>query len=350
MKLSGEAALAIAEASRALGTMLALPLAGIAAVLYRSESSASSIIEGLIAGPRRVLEAEFAGTGQVDDEIGTRIVGNLDALRDAVSTAKPPKSDDFLRWHRILTEGSPRMQPHHVGAYRLEQNWIGGEASGPRRASFIPPAPGEITSLIGDLEQFCARSDIAPLHQALIAHGRFEVIHPFVDGNGRVGRMLLQHLLVQRLRLPSPVPVSIPWSRDKDRYIAGLRAYQDGDLDTWIEFASGSVIEAVNWMQVAVGATSATLENLRARARTRGASVAARIIDDLPAFPLVDAASVIERYQVSSQTAHGALGRLEDQGVLVRRAVARRAKTRGRPRQVYTAPDLIETLSELLTS
>lgn len=237
-----------------------------------------------------------------------------------------------------------------MGAYRLEQNWIGGDASGPRRASFIPPAPGDIASLISDLEGFCARSDIAPLQQALVAHGRFEVIHPFDDGNGRVGRMLLQHLLVRRLRLPSPVPVSIPWSRDKDRYIAGLRAYQDGDLDTWIEFASGSVIEAVDWMRVATGAISTTLDDLRWHARTRGASVAARIIDDLPAFPLLDATTVMQRYQVTSQTAHGALGRLENHGVLVRRAFIRRTKTRGRPRQVFTAPDLIETLSELLTA
>lgn len=347
MKLSGDAGLSLAEASRALGSVPALPLAGVAAILYRSESSASSIIEGLTAGPRRILEAEFADDVEVRDEIGTRIVGNLQGLRDAISTARTPRSEDFLRWHRILMEGHPTMREAHTGQYRSEQNWIGGDPSGPRRASFIPPAPEAISALIDDLVQFCGRSDIAPLQQALVAHGRFEVIHPFVDGNGRVGRMLLQQMLVYRLGLPSPVPVSIPWSQDKDRYVAGLRAYQEGDVDAWIEFACGSVIEAVAWMRSATEAMSAVLDELRSRGRTRGNSVAARIISDLPNFPLLDANSVIERYGVSAQAAHGALGRLEAQGVLTRRAFIRRTKTRGRPRQVFTSPDLIDALSRL---
>lgn len=350
MTLSGDAGLALAEASRALGSVPALPLAGIAAILYRSESSASSIIEGLTAGPRRILEAEFADDAEVHDEIGTRIVKNLQGLREAISTDRPPRSEDFLRWHRILMEGHPTMRDGYAGRYRSEQNWIGGDASGPRRASFIPPAPEAIGTLIDDLVRFCARSDIAPLQQALVAHGRFEVIHPFVDGNGRVGRMLLQQMLVHRLGLPSPVPVSIPWSRNKDRYVAGLRAYQEGDVDAWIEFASGSVIEAVAWMRSATDGISAVLDELRSRARTRGNSVAARIIDDLPTFPLLDANSLIERYGITAQAAHGALGRLETNGVLTRRAFIRRTKTRGRPRQVFTAPDLIAILGELLAT
>ena len=116
MSLSGDAGLALAEASRRLGEVPALPLAGIAAVLYRSESSASSLIEGLAAAPRRVLEAEFAEESEIHDEIGTRIIKNLHGLRDAVSTPGPPKSDDLLRWHQILTAGHPTMRPSEVGA------------------------------------------------------------------------------------------------------------------------------------------------------------------------------------------------------------------------------------------
>ncbi|MGI8517111.1 MAG: Fic family protein [Acidimicrobiia bacterium] len=74
------------------------------------------------------------------------------------------------------------------------------------------------------------------------------MIHPFVDGNGRVGRLLLQQLLRRRLKLPSPVPVSVVWSRAIDRYIAGLRSYQSGDIDSWLEFFAFSVIESVDWM------------------------------------------------------------------------------------------------------
>ena len=348
--LSGDAATAIAEASRALGSVPAMPLAGVAAALYRSESSASSIIEGISAGPRRVLEAEFAGAGEIKDEIGSRIVKNLEGLRDAVATAWPARSADFLRWHQLLTAGHPQMRPQHIGAYRTEQNWIGGDTSGPRLASFIPPDPGEVESLISDLERFCARTDVSPLLQALVAHGRFEVIHPFVDGNGRVGRMLLQHLLVNRLELESPIPISLPWSRDPDRYVNGLRAYQDGDLDTWIEFASISVVEAIEWLNAASSDISTLLDEMRSRAATRAHSAASKIITDLATYPLVEAQRVADRYGISLQAAHRSLGRLEERGILIRRSFARRAKTEGRPRQVYTAPELISLIERLTTT
>ncbi len=348
--LSGDAALALSEASRALGTVPALPLSGIAAVLYRSEASASSLIEGLSVGPRRVFEAGFAEAGEVDDEVATRILRNLEGLEDAVGTAGPPSSADLLRWHRILTAGHPHMREDEVGAYRTEQNWIGGEAIGPRKASFIPPAPEDIAELIGDLERFCQRTDVAPLQQALIAHARFEVIHPFTDGNGRVGRMLLQHLVVRRMNLPGPVPLSLPWSQDPDRYVAGLRSYQGGDVNAWIEFAASSTIEAVEWMHDAALTVTDLIAYLKKLARVRGESLGARIIDGLPWHPILDAPTVMERYGASSQAAHGALTRLEKRGVLVRRSLTQRRNVRGRPRQAYTSPELVDTLTRLIST
>jgi len=129
--LSEPATLAVAEASRALGTVPALPAAGIAAVLYRSESSASSIIEDIAVGPRRILEAEVASPGEVRDPIASRIIGNLEGLRDALATPFPAGPDDYLRWHRLLSEGHPRMKDEDIGAYRRQQNWIGGDGYGP---------------------------------------------------------------------------------------------------------------------------------------------------------------------------------------------------------------------------
>lgn len=347
VQLSADALLGLAEASRALGSVPGLPHAGIEAVLYRSESSASSIIEGLAAGPRRILEAEFAGEDEIRDPIGSRIVRNLQGLRDALRTPWPARSEDILRWHELLTSGHPSMRPENIGAYRTQQNWIGGDSTGPRDAAFIPPTPEDVIPLIVDLEQFCARTDVAPLVQAFIAHGRFEVVHPFVDGNGRVGRMLLQHLLVARLRLTAPVPVSVPWSQEPDRYVRALRAYQDGDLSSWIVFAAESTIRAIDWMRLSASAISDLLDDLRSRVVTRGESVAARIITDLPIRPLVDAQSVAERYEVSTQAAHRALKGLEQNRILAQRAFSRRRKTKGRPRQVFTAPELIDLLERL---
>lgn len=345
---SEAATFAVAEASRALGTIPSLPSAGIASVLYRSETSASSIIEDVAAGPRRVLEAEVAHKGELRDPIAERIIGNLEGLRDAIETSHPAEPQDYLRWHRLLMEGHPRLNPDSIGAFRVVQNWIGGDASGPRDAAFIPPPPDAVGSLIDDLARYTARTDVAPVVQAAIAHARFEVIHPFVDGNGRVGRMLLQHVLTGRLEIPAPVLVSVPWARDTDRYIDGLRAYQEGDLDRWIEFTALSVVEAVEWMHAVERRVSALVESLTKKSRSRGESVGARVIRDLPVHPIIDADTVAERYGVSRQAAREALSRLAEDGVLAKRSFSRR-KRAGRPRQMFSSSELVDLLSELMT-
>lgn len=341
---SSEATLALAEASRALGSIPELPLAGIATVLYRAESSASSLIEGVGPGPRRILEAEFAEAHEIDDEQARRVVGNLDALRAAISMPVPTTADDILAWHGLLMRDHPRMRPETIGAFRTEQNWIGGDAFGPKDAEFIPPPADEVPGLINDLTSFSSRSDLTPVAHAALAHAQFEVIHPFVDGNGRVGRVLLQQLLVGRAKLHSPIPVSVPWSRDTDRYIAALRAYQDGDTNSWLVFASWSVIEAVDWMARVATNLTRLLGEFGGRLETRGRSVTARIIDDLPTHPIVDTPSVAERYGVTPQTAHTALVRLTHAGILTERSFARRRK--GRPRRVFAATELIGLLAD----
>ena len=340
---SSEVTLALAEASRALGSIPEIPSTGIANVLYRSESSASSLIEGVGPGPRRILEAEFAEAEEVNDEQARRVVANLEALRAGISTPVPATADDLLSWHGMLMRDYPRMRPETIGAFRTEQNWIGGDAFGPKDAEFIPPPPEDVPSLIEDLTSFCARDDLTPVAHAALAHAQFEVIHPFVDGNGRVGRILFQQLLVKRAGLAGPVPVSVPWSKDPDRYITGLRAFEDGDTDEWLLFASWSVIEAIDWMGRVTATVGRLLEDYRSRLDTRGRSVTARIIDDLPTYPIVDTPTVAARYGVTPQTAHTALVRLAEVGIVTEQAFARRRK--GRPRRVFAASELIETLA-----
>lgn len=343
IEFSSDSAFAVAEASSSLGSVPALPIAGIASVLYRSETSASSLIEGVGPGARRILEAEIATEVEIDDEEARRVVNNIEALRDAVKTEIPARPDDLLRWHRTLMGGHPRMPSETIGAFRTKQNWIGGDSAGPRTAAFVPPRPEEVPVLIDDLVAFCTRTDLTPVAHAAIAHARFEVIHPFVDGNGRVGRLLIQQLLRRRLTLPSPIPVSVVWAEDTDRYVQGLRAYQDGDVDSWLQFFSLGVIGAVGWMTDISERITALINEFKTRVDTRGESVTVRVIEDLPDYPIVDTQSVASRYGVAAQSAHGALVRLEGAGILSERAFARRRK--GRPRRMLAATELIELLA-----
>lgn len=345
--LSEASALAVAQASQAIGSVPALPLAGTASVIFRSEASASSIIEDLTVGPRRILEAQAADPDEVRDPIAERIVGNLEGLRDALATPYPCGVEDILRWHRMLMEGHPRMRTSEIGRLRIAQNWIGGDGYGPRNAEFIPPPHGEVPALLEDLIRYLGRTDIAPVVQALVAHARFEVIHPFTDGNGRVGRMLLQHVLTHRAATPVPIPVSVPWSRSKDRYIEGLRRFQADDVDAWIEFAATSLVIAVDWVTSAHNDVSDLIEELRRRSATRAGSAASRIVDDLAEYPLIDSTTVADRYGVTRQAANEALRRLEANNVLTERSFSRRA--RGRPRTMHGSTDLIDLLGAIVT-
>ena len=270
------------------------------------------------------------------------MVGNLVALRAAIATSVPEGIGDMLIWHRLLMEGHPQLPPETIGELRAEQNWIGGDAFGPKDAEYIPPPPEAVPGLLEDLVSFCGRTDLTSVALAGLGHAQFEVIHPFVDGNGRVGRVLLQQVLVQRSGLDSPVPVSVPWSRDIQAYIAGLRAFQNGDTDSWLLFVCWSVIEAVHWMRQLTDQVESLLDTYRSRIETRGRSVTARVIDDLPDHPIVDTPSVARRYEVTPQTAHSALVRLADAGILTERPFSRRKK--GRPRRVFAPTELIDLL------
>jgi len=201
-------------------------------------------------------------------------------------------------------EGHPGMPRETIGALRTEQNWVGGGSFGPRDAEYIPPPPEDVHRLLEDLVAFSARTDLTSVALAALAHAQFEVIHPFVDGNGRVGRALLQQLLVKRAGLEAPVPVSVPWSRDTERYISGIRAFQDGDADSWLLFASWSVIEAVGWVtEMTRGVEellgSGWLGPQESRGERLGRRVSQPRIDDLGQSARGDRDSYQEREQLT---------------------------------------------------
>jgi Fic family protein len=111
----------------------------------------------------------------------------------------------------------------HAGVIRDRQNWIGGEASSPANADSIPPPHTEVDGLLTDLAAFCERSALSPVLQAAIAHAQFETIHPFWDGNGRVGRALI-HVVLRRRGLVERFlyAVSLVLAPNTDAYVKGL--------------------------------------------------------------------------------------------------------------------------------
>jgi len=154
------------------------------------KSVASSQIEGLRITQRRLAEALFAP--DLGDVTARSVINNITAMEAAVnlgSAERPITMMDIQAIHQTLLN-----TPEDVaiaGVVRTTQNWIGGRTTSPLGAQFIPPPPEEIAPLLDDLCVFINRDDLPAVAQAAITHAQFETIHPFADGNGRVGRCLI---------------------------------------------------------------------------------------------------------------------------------------------------------------
>ena len=231
--LDGDVAADVADAEGALVRLNASAEAladteALARLLLRAESVASSRIEGLDVGGRRLLRADAARQLGEDprDVTAAEVLGNIDAMAwgvDSVGPGGPITIEVLLEAHRRLLAGS-RLD-EHGGRIRTVQNWIGGSDYNPCSAAFVPPPPEAVPGLLDDLLAFCNDDSLPALAQAAVAHAQFETVHPFVDGNGRAGRVLL-HLVLRRrgvaLRVLPPVSLVLAtWSRD---YVDGLTA------------------------------------------------------------------------------------------------------------------------------
>lgn len=327
--LRSDLAHAIAEAEEQIRELNRWPptvgsLETLARQLLRAESVASSRIEGLQPSHRRLAKASFDRDS--DDLTALSVLANMNAMEEAVKVATARKAirvSDLAHLHHTLF--SAFLDPT-AGKLRTEQSWIGGAASNPRNAEFVPPPPEEVRPLLEDLCRFLAREDLSPLLQAAIAHAQFETIHPFADGNGRVGRCLIHIVLRRRGLAPSYVPpVSLVLATASKQYLAGLTSFRAGAIDDWCEVFADAARLAARDARI----FAQHVEKLQARWRTqahepRAKSAASKLISALPAFPIVDVSTVETIARCSNQAARLAVAHLEAAKVVTRINVGRR--------------------------
>lgn len=179
-------------------------------------------------GGRRLLRAQVAvGLGAERSDVGAAdVLNNIAAMRwaiDALAEVQELTVDHLLGIHERLLGGT-RLE-EHAGRPREQQNWIGGSSYNPCCAAFVPPPPERVHDLLEDLCEFCNRDELPAIVHAALAHAQFETIHPFIDGNGRTGRVLIHVILRRRGLAPVVVPsvslVLATWAQD---YIDGLTA------------------------------------------------------------------------------------------------------------------------------
>src|SRR6201991_1010787 len=281
---------AIADLNRAAGPEL-MPLARL---LLRTESVASSKVEGMQLDARSLARAEAnQETGRKVGSGAAEILANIDAMQLSIERAadlEGVQPADFLDIHRVLLERAPNSQI--AGRFRTTQNWIGGNDYNPCGAAFVPPPPAEVDRLLDDLCAFVNDVALPPLVQAAIAHAQFETIHPFEDGNGRTGRALVQVVLRRRGLTPAFVPpISVVLARDKDHYLKGLTLFREDRLADWIELFAAATAEAATLAAhytIRVGdLQDEWRERLRQHSNPRADAAAWSLITALPAHPII---------------------------------------------------------------
>jgi len=294
--------------------------------LLRAESVASSRIEGLVLSHRRLAKAAFSETHDITAQ---SVLANIRALERAVDLAGSVESlrpEHLREVHRLLFEGT--RDEHRGGEIRKEPSWIGGVASSPRGAEFIP-APAELVpELLDDLCEFCNRLDLQPAIQAAIAHVQFETIHPFFDGNGRVGRALILIVLRRRGVAKSYLPpVSLSLAGDADRYVAGLGSWRRGEEDDWYRVFIDALFRSANGArQFAADVAELQRRWMEQAGYPRKGSGPRRLIELLPSQPILDVKTAAQLLGGSAERARQAIGRLEQGGVLSQTSVGRRSR------------------------
>jgi Fic family protein len=318
--------------------------AALARLLLRAEGVASSFIEGVTAP---VVDIVLAEAGHDGGPAAAWVAANLAAVMEALEEAHAGRLtvDSLCRWHRTLMTGSPTPL-RHVGVVRDEQGWIGGTS--PLDAHLVTPPPERVPDLLDDLVTYVNRTDVDPVSQAAIAHAQFEVIHPFADGNGRVGRLLIAWVLVRRLSLVTPPPVSTRIAADVGGYSSGLVQFRLGDHERWVQWFAEAVSGAGRAQQELV----ATVQELRhtwvARLsgprtggrRLRSNAAAWRALDLLPRYLVLTGPVVAVELGIPLKSAGAALRDLAAAGVLLEHGTVQ-PDGPGRPRRLFTSPELL---------
>jgi Fic family protein len=302
------------------------------------EALSSTRIEGTQASMAEVFETDAVdGTPNADVE---EVVNYVAAMRWGIKRlAELPFSTRLVcEMHRHLTAGV-RGRQLAPGELRTSQNWIGAPGSTIETAQFVPPPPSALAELLADWERFAHEDPALPLlvRNALL-HAQFETIHPFLDGNGRLGRLLLVFFLAAWGRLPAPLLyLSAYLERKRQDYYEALQVIrEEGNPIPWIElFLTATQTQAGD----AVERAREIIELREQYRRVAKTANALALVDLICENPIATTRSIEGRLGVSRPTALRLLKRMEEQGVL------REAEVGPRGQRRYVAHGMMDVLA-----
>lgn len=313
-------------------------VAPLADFLLRSESVASSKIEHIDAGWRAFGKAFAGGSASAEAESQLAAVRALMQLVEAAD-AGPLTLETVLDAHRLLMAPDPHADS--PGRLRNVQSWIGGSDFTPIGALYIPPPPDLVPSLVEDLLVFANRTDLPIVAQAAIAHAQFESIHPFTDGNGRIGRALISAILRRRgLTQRITVPLASVMLANTDDYFARLTNYRRGDADQFVGYLADAAVHASNAAAESAVHLAELPDQWRSVARPRSGSADETLLERLLDVPIFNADTAQRITGTTDASTYRALGRLTELGIL-------EILSTGARNRVWAAADVLTELDAL---
>ena len=327
VKFSIELQTLLSKADRALarldGVVTVLPNPDLFIAMYvKKEALLSSQIEGTQASLEGVLEFEADLTPKEDIDDIKEVINYIKALDYGIERLKEfPMSLRLIKEiHEILVKGT-RGTHKTPGEFRKTQNWIGPPGASLNEATFVPPPPGMLLELMGNLEKFIhSRDNIPPLIKIALIHSQFETIHPFLDGNGRIGRLLITFYLYCRNILSKPLLyLSFYFKKNRAGYYDLLmRVRTEGMWEEWIKFFLKGISE------ISEEATNAAKEIIKLKEdlitklyeNSISSIYAVKLIDLLFKNIVIDVRYVTKKFRIHRDTSNELLKRFEKIGIL----------------------------------
>ena len=296
----------------------------------RKEALMSSQIEGTQATLEDVLDPGLSAN--INRDVSD-VVNYIRATEFALQSMKTlPLSNRLLReTHAILMEGV-RGQEKNPGEFRRSQNWIGGQGSTLKNARYIPPHPVDMTEALSDLEKYMHSEDsLDVLIQTALIHYQFETIHPFLDGNGRIGRLLITLFLMEKQILSSPsLYISYFLKKNRIEYydrMSEVRA--KGDYEQWVCFflealyeCAADSIQTINRLSELHKTNESRIESLG-----RSAKNVLRIFTYIEKNPIINITMTAQELNLSFNTASAGITKLIDLKILVSSDKSERNRT-----------------------
>ncbi len=327
IKYDGELQSLLSKADRELarldGITTVLPNSDLFIAMYvKKEALLSSQIEGTQASLEGILE--FEANLQPKDDINEikEVVNYVKALNYGLENVKDkPFSLDLIREiHKILLEGvrGARKAP---GEFRKVQNWLGPPGATIDDATFVPPPPDMVLPAMKDLEKFIrGEDDMPPLVKIALVHSQFETIHPFLDGNGRIGRLLVTFYLSKAEILSKPILyLSFYLKKNWIQYYDLLmKVRTDGAWEEWVKFFLRGISETSREAAETARRIIGLKGEIVAKLYENGISgvYAVRLVDLLFENPLISATDIVGKMRVSKETASDLVRKFEGAGIL----------------------------------